>query len=66
MDDGWGKRLAVSQNVRVFTTQDLAVELAATETLQPRFAYGIYRAVYEDARQDEFDRRVEQFRAQHP
>ena len=45
MDDGWGKRLAVSQNVRVFTTQDLAVELAATETLHPRFAFGIYRAV---------------------
>lgn len=65
MDDGWGKRLAISQGVQVFTTQDLAVELAATETLPSRFAYGLVRIVYADATRKEFDRRVEEFRANH-
>ena len=63
MDDGWGKSLAMARNVRVFTTQDLAVELAATNTLAPRFAFGIYRLVYKGATLEEFDRRVEGFRA---
>lgn len=65
MDDGWGKQLAASNGVRVFTTQDLAVELAATKVLAPRFAFGIYRIVYSDATADDFDRRIAEFREQH-
>jgi hypothetical protein len=66
MDDGWGKRFAISQGVRVFTTQDLAVELAATQTLTSRFAYGNFRIVYADATRPDFDHRVEEFRVNHP
>jgi hypothetical protein len=49
----------------VFTTQDLAVELAATNTLGARFAYGIYRLVYADSTLTDFNRRVDEFRAAH-
>jgi len=63
MDDGWGKRLAASEGVQVFTTQDLAVELAATGTLAARFAYGIFRLVYADSSRNDFDQRVERFGA---
>jgi len=65
MDDGFGKQLAMNEGVRVFTTQDLAVELAATRTLGALHAFGIYRIVYNDASRENFDRRVTEFREQH-
>ena len=46
MDDGYGKKLAVQRQVPVFTTQDLAVEMAATGHMKAIYAYGIYRIVY--------------------
>ena len=65
MDDGFGKNLAIQRGVQVFTTQDLAVELAATETLGVLFAFGIYRVVYRDATRADFDNRVKMFRREH-
>ena len=65
MDDGWGKNFAINEGVQVFTTQDLAVELAATNALGARFAWGIYRIVYDDATREDFDSRVETFRQAH-
>jgi hypothetical protein len=59
MDDGFGKRLAAQENVEIFTTQDLAVELAARGVLGLLHAYGIYRIVYQDSTRDDFDRLVE-------
>jgi len=47
MDDGFGKNFATNEGVQVFTTRDLAVELAAVETLKPLHAWGIYRIVYQ-------------------
>jgi hypothetical protein len=55
MDDGLGKRLAAQQGVEVFTTQDLAVELAASGVLGSLHAYGIYRIVYQGSTRQEFD-----------
>lgn len=59
MDDGFGKRLAAQEGVEVFTTQDLAVELAACGELGSLHAYGIYRIVYQDSTREEFDRLVD-------
>jgi hypothetical protein len=59
MDDGFGKRLAAHEGVEVFTTQDLAVELAAYGVLGALHAYGIYRIVYQDSTREEFDRLVD-------
>jgi predicted nucleic acid-binding protein len=59
MDDGFGKRLAAQEGVEVFTTQDLAVELAACGVLGSLHAYGIYRIVYRDSTREEFDRLVD-------
>lgn len=64
MDDGWGKRMAASKDVEIFTTQDLAVELAALDKLKSVHAYGLYRIVYADAARSEFDRRVEELKAE--
>jgi hypothetical protein len=59
MDDGFGKRLAAQEGVEVFTTQDLAVELAAHGVLGSLHAYGIYRIVYQNSTREEFDRLVD-------
>jgi predicted nucleic acid-binding protein len=59
MDDGVGKRLAAQEGVEIFTTQDLAVELAASDALGSLHAYGIYRIVYQNSTHQEFDRLVD-------
>jgi hypothetical protein len=64
MDDGWGKKMAASRKVDVFTTQDLAVELAALDKLKAIHAYALYRIVYSDASRAEFDQRVEELKAE--
>ena len=58
MDEGWGKRLARSEGVEVFTTEDLAVELAAVGKLKSLHAYAIFRIVYSNADRSAFDQRV--------
>jgi hypothetical protein len=64
MDEGWGKRLALSEGVQVFTTQDLAVELAALEKLKSIHAFGIFRIVYANASRADFDQRVADLKAE--
>jgi hypothetical protein len=59
LDDGFGKRLAAQEGVEVFTTQDLAVELASRGVLGSLHAYGIYRIVYKNGTREEFDRLVD-------
>lgn len=59
MDDGFGKRLAAQEGVEIFTTQDLAVELAGYGVLGSLHAYGIYRIVYANSTRAEFDRLVD-------
>jgi len=59
MDDGFGKRLAAQEGVEIFTTQDLAVELAAYDALRSLHAYGLYRIVYQNSNRREFDRLVD-------
>ena len=66
MDDGFGKRLAAQRRVAVFTTQDLAIELAATDRLGARFAFGLYRIVYSGATRTEFDARAAALRRSLP
>lgn len=63
MDEGWGKNLAASEGVEVFTTQDLAAELAAVGKLKPIHAFGIFRIVYADATRAAFEQRVVEFKA---
>ena len=63
MDDGFGKSLAAARGVQVFTTQDLAVELAAMRQLGAKRAYGIYRLVYSGATEAGFRRAVDSLRA---
>ncbi|MGA2470981.1 MAG: hypothetical protein ABSG64_09855 [Solirubrobacteraceae bacterium] len=63
IDDGFGKRLAESERVEVFTTEDLAVELAAVGALKPIHAWGMYRIVYADAKRAEFEARVAALKA---
>lgn len=58
MDDGFGRRLAAQEGVEVFTSQDLAVELAADGVLGTLHAYGIYRIVYANSTRAEFDQLV--------
>ena len=55
MDDGFGKRLAAARNVPVYTTEDLAVELAAVGALKTIYAHGIYRIVYKNASRQDFE-----------
>lgn len=59
MDDGFGKRLANKEGVEVFTTRDLAIELAATGGLKRLHAHGIHRIVYEKTTREEFDELVD-------
>ena len=65
MDDIWGGNLARNEGVQVFTTEDLAVELAGEKKLGALHAYGIYRLVYSDPTREKFDARVEAYRAEH-
>jgi hypothetical protein len=58
MDDGWGKSLAGRRSVPAFTTQDLAVEMAATGHAKPLFAFGIYRIVYRHSTREDFEAAV--------
>lgn len=58
MDDGFGKTLAAREGVPVYTTQDLAVELAARDMLKPIHAYGLYRIVYQNSTRAQFDQFV--------
>jgi hypothetical protein len=59
MDDGFGKSLAAREGVEVFTTRDLAIELAAGGTLKRLHAHSIHRIVYEGTSREEFDRLVD-------
>jgi hypothetical protein len=45
MDDGFGRRLAAREGVEVFTTADLALELAARELCRPVHAWALHRRV---------------------
>lgn len=63
MDDGFGKNLAVQRGVQVFTTQDLAVEMAATGHMKPIHAFGIFRIVYQGSTKQNFDERVAALKA---
>jgi hypothetical protein len=59
MDDGFGKNLAAKEGVEVFTTRDLAIELAASGRLKRLHAHGIHRIVYEKTTREEFDELVD-------
>lgn len=50
--------------MEVFTTEGLAVELAATGTLKTIYAFGIFRIVYANANRGDFDQRVAALKAQ--
>jgi hypothetical protein len=64
MDEGWGKRLAQSEGVEIFTTEDLAVELAAVGKLRSLHAFAIFRIVYSNADRSVFDQRVSDLQAE--
>jgi len=64
MDDGFGKLLAARRGVTMYTTQDLAVELAARNVLGRRHALGIFRIVYKGALDEDFDARVDTLMAE--
>lgn len=55
MDDGFGRRLAASERVEVFTTQDLALELAARELCSPAHAFTLYRRVNSNTAKETFE-----------
>jgi hypothetical protein len=55
MDDGFGRGLAAREGVEVFTTQDLALELAARELCKPVHAFALYRRVNSGATKKEFE-----------
>jgi hypothetical protein len=55
MDDGFGRRLATREGVEIFTTQDLAIELAARELCKPVHAFALYRRVNSGATKKAFE-----------
>lgn len=63
MDDGFGKKLAMQRQVQVFTTEDLAVEMAATGHMKVIHAYGLYRVVYKGSTRADFDARFAALKA---
>lgn len=58
IDDRWGKdTFAVRKGVPTFSTEDLAVEMAAARVLTPDQAYAVFRRVYRSDRAT-FDARL--------
>lgn len=66
MDDGFGRSLAAQRGVLVFNTEDLAVEMAATDHMKPIHAFGIYRIVFRGSTRQQFDARVTALKARLP
>lgn len=51
IDERWGKEtFAVRKDVATFSTEDLAVEMAAAGALSPNDAYEVFRRVYQSSR----------------
>jgi predicted nucleic acid-binding protein len=63
MDDGFGRRLAAREGVEVFTTQDLALEVAARELCRPVHGWALYRRINSDATKKAFEEAVAALKA---
>jgi hypothetical protein len=57
IDERWGTAFATKKGVVTFSTEELCVEMAVSDTLTDDHAYDVFKRVYHTKRA-EFDRRV--------
>lgn len=62
MDDTWGRNFAVKKGLVVFTTQDLAAELAAENRLTVDQAWEIYWRVFRGSKRRDLVSRIDALR----
>lgn len=63
LDEGKAKKYAKGKGLTVFTTQDVVVEMVATEMLKPKPGFLVFRHVYANSTQEDFDAAVEVVKA---
>lgn len=59
LDEGKAKKHAQAKGLTVFTTQDVVVEMVVAEVLKPKPGFLVFRHVYSNSTQRDFDAAIE-------